>query len=86
MGHSSVIQQLLNIDGIDVDSKDDKGRTPLSYAAARGRATVVYQLLKKQVVDINSKGKNGRTPLSYAAACLFHRKGETVVQLLLDRV
>jgi len=53
---------------IDVDSKDNYGQTPLSWAAAQGREAVVKLLVETGKVDVDSKDKNGRTPLSWAAA------------------
>ena len=82
-GLLSVIAAVVNSgDNVDMDSKDSDGRTPLSWAAAKGHEAVVKLLLDKEGVDPNSKDvRYGRTPLSWAAA-----KGcEAVVKLLLDK-
>ena len=50
----------------DLDSKDNNGRTPLSWAAEKGHETVVKQLLEKGA-KLESKDNNGRTPLLLAA-------------------
>ncbi|KAF2192361.1 ankyrin, partial [Zopfia rhizophila CBS 207.26] len=63
---------------VDVDSKDEAGRTPLSWAAENGREAVVKLLLETGKVDVDSKDNYGRTPLSWAA----ERGHEAVVKLL----
>ncbi|TPX08065.1 uncharacterized protein E0L32_010265 [Thyridium curvatum] len=50
-----------------VDSKDQRGRTPLSYAAERGHEAVVGHLLSNKHVNSDAEDFLGRTPLSYAA-------------------
>ncbi|KAF3318690.1 hypothetical protein TWF173_006705 [Orbilia oligospora] len=65
----------------EVGEGDDRGRTPLSYAAEGGYADVVKLLLETGRVEPDPVlPRAGRTPLSYAAA-----GGHlAVVQLLLD--
>lgn len=78
-GHETVAQLLLDLEGVDVESKDTKyGQTSLLWAARKGHETVVKFLLKK-AVDVDSKDLSGKMPLSWAA-----RNGqEMVVKLLL---
>jgi ankyrin repeat protein len=80
-GYEAIVKLLLSSGKVDIDSRSNSGRTPLSYAAERGHDAVVKLLLGSGEVDIESKSKAGRTPLSYAV------KGghEAVVGLLLDR-
>ena len=55
--------------GVDVNAKDDTGRTPLLWAACKGYAEVVEVLLEHGVVvDANTKGDRGMTPLLWAAS------------------
>jgi hypothetical protein len=51
----------------DIESKDSRGQTPLSWAARNGHDGVVKQLLAAKA-DIESKDSEDRTPLSWAAA------------------
>ncbi|KAJ6786496.1 hypothetical protein PWT90_09714 [Aphanocladium album] len=53
--------------GVDADARDSTGRTPLSWAAARGHELVVQLLLMDNGVDVNSQDDTGKTPLSWAA-------------------
>jgi ankyrin repeat protein len=79
-GQGSTVKQLLVTKQVDVDSKDNGGRTPLLYAAWNGQETTVKQLIDTKQVDVDSKDKYGRTPLSRAA----ERGQESTVKQLLD--
>jgi ankyrin repeat protein len=76
-----VVKLLLDKEGVDPDSKDSSGKTPLSWAAEKGHEAVVKMLLDKEGVDPDSKDIYGQTPLSWAAG----RRHEAVVKLLLDK-
>jgi ankyrin repeat protein len=55
-------------DGEDhLDSMDNHGRTPLSFAAESDNALAVDYLLANDKVSANSNDDKGRTPLFYAA-------------------
>ena len=76
-----MVQLLLAKDGVDPDSKDSYGRTPLSWAAWNGHEAVVRLMLTKDEVDSDPKDSSGRTPLSWAA-----EKGhEAMMKLLLEK-
>ena len=76
-GLNEVMTALLN--GHDLDSKNNYGRTPLSYAAENGHEAVVKLLLEKGA-EVETKS-DGQTPLSYAA-----KNGhEAVVKLLMEK-
>lgn len=73
-GDDESANQLLDTEGIDIDSKDDKGRTALWHAASRGRQCILEQLLDTGKVDYNVKDtKHGRSPI-YEAAERGHAK------------
>ena len=79
-GHSAIVKQLLDIDKVDVDSKEEHGQTPLFLAASDSYEAIVRLLLDIGKVDVDSKDNISQTPLSWAA-----RKGHnTIVKQLLD--
>lgn len=76
-GNRELVQQLVK-KGIEPDSRDESGRTPLSWATAEGHASVV-ELLLTEGADIEAKDRWNKTALIWAAD-----KGHTnVVELLL---
>jgi hypothetical protein len=78
-GHEAVVKMLLAIGKVEVDSKDNNGRTPLLWATQNGHEAVVRLLLATGKVDVDSKDNNGRTPLLWATQNGY----EAVVKLLL---
>ena len=60
----AVVELLLQHNAI-IDSKDIRGRTPLSYAAFYDHVAVVELLLKRSS-NPDQKDVDGRTPFSYA--------------------
>ncbi|GKZ28260.1 hypothetical protein AbraIFM66950_000072 [Aspergillus brasiliensis] len=52
---------------IDADSRDNGGRTPLSWAAEMWELDAVRMLLQRDDVDPASVDETGMTPLQYAA-------------------
>jgi hypothetical protein len=62
----------------EINSRDNDGRTPLLWAAARGHEAVVRLLLDTGKADIDSKDRAGLTPLWWAAA----RGHEAIVKVL----
>jgi serine/threonine protein kinase/ankyrin repeat protein len=57
-------ETLLNA-GCDVNAADNKGRTPLMYAAASGRSAVVEKILKRRA-SVLSRDHNGESALDWA--------------------
>jgi ankyrin repeat protein len=54
-------------DGIDVNAKDDNGRTPLHHVAEEGHKEIA-ELFIAAGADVNAKNNLGGTPLHEAAA------------------
>jgi ankyrin repeat protein len=81
--YSSVIAILssLHSSSIFLNSKDDSGTTPLSYAAAQGHEKIVKLLLEREGIEINSEDSLGQTALSSAA----QNGHERTVEILLER-
>ena len=78
-GHKTVVEQLLCIDEVDVDSRDYSSRTPLSWAAFYGYEAVVKLLLTTGKVNVNARDEHGKTPLHGA---IFSRNKAIVKELL----
>jgi hypothetical protein len=78
-GLNVLVRLLLESKGVEPDSKDSGGQTPLSWAAGNGHEAVVRLLLDSKGVEPDSKDSGGRTPLSWAAG----NGHEAVVRLLL---
>lgn len=53
---------------VDVERRDNDGRTPFSHACGNGCVGVARLLLETGEVDVNSRDSTGRTPLSWAAS------------------
>ncbi|EJT77594.1 hypothetical protein GGTG_02700 [Gaeumannomyces tritici R3-111a-1] len=79
-GHDSAVKLLLSTGKVDIDSGDNRGQTPLSWAAESGHEAVVKLLFDTGEVDINSSDNAGQTPLLLAARCGH----EAVVKFLLN--
>ena len=79
-GQEVLVQRLLE-NGAEMESKDNGGRTPLSWAAEEGREAVVKLLLSRSDVVADSQDSYGRTPLLWAASL----GNEAVVKLLLSQ-
>ena len=66
IGHTRAVSVFLNR-GIDVNSKDTGGHTPLMEAVFGGHIDVVEELLKRGA-DVNSQDNDGWTALMEAAS------------------
>jgi ankyrin repeat protein len=65
--HDAVVEVLLEIPGISVDSRDATGRTPLIMAASLGEINILSQLLRSNPT-INLEDEQKWTSLSWAVA------------------
>ncbi|KAJ4011860.1 hypothetical protein NW766_007160 [Fusarium irregulare] len=71
VGASMTVDYLLKQNEIQtiIDSKDDQGRTPLSYASEYGHVRIAYSLLSSGKPDYKAKDNGGRSPLDYSEGC-----------------
>ena len=76
-----IVNWLIKRPGVNINLKDDNGRTPLMRATERGHETMVKQLLTHHDIEIDSMDNDGRTALSRAAQG-GHKE---LVQLLVER-
>ncbi|KAK6343589.1 hypothetical protein TWF730_011180 [Orbilia blumenaviensis] len=79
-GHVEVVKFLISTSGVNVNTGDDNGRTPLSKAAENGHVEVVKLLIGTDGIKINSKDASNKTPLLWAAK----NKHLDVVKLLIN--
>jgi len=81
-GVVEVVRALIEIDGVDINSADNTGATPLIWASRGGHWCVVEMLLGREDIDPDRpENSYGRTPISWAA-----RNGhKEVVELFLRR-
>ena len=82
-GHEAVVQWLLDLENgveVDVESSDEKGRTPFAAAAFNGHLAVIKRVLASHKVNPGSRETDGTTPLHTAA----YGGHEAIVRLLLD--
>jgi ankyrin repeat protein len=74
------VVKLLLEKGVELESNEEHGWTPLLCAATNGHEMVVKLLLEKGA-ELESKDEHGQTPLSKAA----ENGHEAVVKLLLEK-
>jgi ankyrin repeat protein len=77
-GQISTVVRILE-SGIDPDTADEDGRTPLMYAAYNGHAETIKKLIEKGA-SVNVNDPYGRTPLMMAASGPYPE----AVKILLD--
>lgn len=65
--------------GADVESKDQKNRTPLIFAASNGHTSVV-EFLASKGADVNARDSGGRSALSYASRRSFNETAKFLVE------
>lgn len=87
IGSLEIVELLLSLDNIDANSRDNEGRTPLSWAITYlskedNELPVVFQtLLDRSSDSLSSKDLHGRTLLSRAA----ETGQRTVIERLLEK-
>ena len=63
-GHFDTVNRLLLYSGLNVNSADRDGLTPLCRASGEGRLNVVNQLLSRRDIDVNDSGGDGGSGLT----------------------
>ena len=81
-GKLQIVNALLDLPGIKVDTKDMEGNTALSLATITGQPDVVTALLRHEKIDINSQNSLGSTALILAATAVGGRK-EALARILI---
>ena len=77
-----VAEQLLRQKDIDLNRRDEQGKTPLAIAAQKGFREIVEHLLSHEDLIPDLRDLDGRTPLIWAAGW---SGSEDIVRLLLAR-
>jgi ankyrin repeat protein len=67
--------------GANVNTKSERGRTPLHYAA-RWRHKEIIELLISSKADVNAKDEDGDTPLDWAIGQLQTTRQNNTADLL----
>jgi ankyrin repeat protein len=76
-GYDAIIKLLTDYEGVNIQSTDEDGSTPLLWAACQGHEAAVSLLIGKGT-DLNIGDKNDMTPLDWVK----YRGYEAVEQLL----
>jgi ankyrin repeat protein len=77
-GDLAKVQQLLGI-GVNINHKDERGKTPLMYAILYKQTEIVSYLIRNGA-DYRAEDKNGLTILDYAE----QSKSEPILKLVND--
>jgi ankyrin repeat protein len=64
-GRDDMVRMLLHLHQVETDTRDGKGRTPLSLAAERGHRNIIRILLRRGA-NRDLRDKKSRSPVDYA--------------------
>jgi ankyrin repeat protein len=67
-GQLHIVRSLLKSSNVNIDAKDELGRTALSWAAEAGAGHILHTLLAVDGIDTEVRDNKGWPPLFYAAA------------------
>ncbi len=76
-----VLGDMLRRGGVEIEARDDEGRTPLLWAAFCGSQPMV-KLLLDAGADVNVRSDDGHTPLMWAASVIGALRGEIAEMLI----
>ena len=65
VGHEVVVEALLVTSLVEVNARDEYGRTSLSWAMGEGHEGIVRLLLDTGQVNVDARDEDSRTPLLY---------------------
>lgn len=65
-GNLSEVDDLLSSDNVDVNVRDEDGKTPLHIAVINQNRDIINKLLDSENINVNSQDNLGKTPLLYA--------------------
>ena len=60
-GHLDIVQELVKVEGINVNEKDMGGWTALIYASNEGDLDIVQELVKVEGINVNETNNDGDT-------------------------
>lgn len=80
VGYFNVVEALLK-NGTDVNIQEENGRTPLHYAAQKGKVEVGRLLIKKNANIDARTTDDGRTPMFIAA-----EEGGEIIHFWLHKI
>ncbi len=60
LGHWDIVREVLKREDVDVNVRDNRGRTIFYLASVEDRWDVVLQLLRHDKVDVNAQGIHSR--------------------------
>ncbi len=78
MGNKEIVRRLLKVPGIDVNLKDENGRTALMIATEMREEETVEMLLKVPGIKVNLQDEKGKTALTWTV-----RYGYNEIETLL---
>lgn len=81
-GNIRLVKLLIEVAGVDVNSKGRQDMTCLIHASRSGKIDIVEYLLMSKDLDVGAQDNRGKTALDYAVA----NNKQAVVELLQTRV